>query len=111
MPAGGCTALPEQEGPLLPPNPPHPPVLARLHALLLCPQVLTLRFLSHNASPVSPPPPALPLCSQVSALRFLSQKGLSNCDFLVGTTAMCTGGTLLAGLLADGVAAAGTAEA
>ncbi|KAL4424634.1 hypothetical protein ABPG77_002252 [Micractinium sp. CCAP 211/92] len=41
-------------------------------------------------------------CAEVSALRFLSHKGIVNCDFLVGTTAMCTGSSLLAGLLAQG---------
>jgi hypothetical protein len=39
---------------------------------------------------------------QVSALRFLSQKGLCNCDFLVATTAVCTGSSLLSSLLAQG---------
>ncbi|EFN56300.1 hypothetical protein CHLNCDRAFT_144693 [Chlorella variabilis] len=41
-------------------------------------------------------------CAEVSALRFLSQKGLANCDFLIATTAMCTGGSLLSGLAAQG---------
>ncbi|PSC67512.1 vacuolar -sorting-associated 33-like protein [Micractinium conductrix] len=40
--------------------------------------------------------------AEVSALRFLSQKGICNCDFLVATTAMCTGSSLLAGLLPGG---------
>jgi hypothetical protein len=39
---------------------------------------------------------------QVSALRFLSQKGICSCDFLIATTAMCTGSSLLSGLLAQG---------
>ena len=39
---------------------------------------------------------------QVSALRFLSQKGLCNCDFIVASTAVCTGSTLLASLAAEG---------
>ena len=43
--------------------------------------------------------PALP---QVSALRFLSQKGLCNCDFIVASTAVCTGSSLLASLVAEG---------
>lgn len=68
--------------------------------------------------PASPSPP-IPFCRapryQVSALRFLSRKGTVNCDFLVGTTAMCTGSSLLAGLLAQGGGSAGphlgTAEA
>ncbi|KAL4448622.1 hypothetical protein ABPG75_005841 [Micractinium tetrahymenae] len=47
-------------------------------------------------------------CAEVSALRFLSQKGIVNCDFLVGTTAMCTGSSLLAGLLAQGGSGGGT---
>ena len=46
--------------------------------------------------------PSLPTPCQVSALRFLSQKGICNCDFLVATTAMCTGSSLLAGLLPGG---------
>ncbi|KAI3426123.1 hypothetical protein D9Q98_008502 [Chlorella vulgaris] len=41
-------------------------------------------------------------CAEVSALRFLSQKGICNCDFLIATTAMCTGSSLLSGLLAQG---------
>lgn len=47
-----------------------------------------------------PAPPARP--PQVSALRFLSQKGLANCDFLVASTAVCTGTTLLSSLVAEG---------
>lgn len=39
---------------------------------------------------------------QVSALRFLSQKGLCNCDFIVASTAVCTGSSLLASLVAEG---------
>ena len=67
----------------------------------------------------SPTPPthtraALPALLQVSALRFLSQKGLCNCDFLVATTAVCTGSSLLSSLLAQGgqqLAAAAVPEA
>jgi hypothetical protein len=43
-------------------------------------------------------------CAQVSALRFLSQKGQCGCDFLVATTAVCNGSSLLGGLLAQGAA-------
>ena len=39
---------------------------------------------------------------QVSALRFLSQKGLCNCDFIVASTAVCTGSSLLASMVAEG---------
>jgi len=46
--------------------------------------------------------PASPLAPQVSALRFLSQKGLCNCDFVVASTAVCTGSSLLASLVAEG---------
>lgn len=45
--------------------------------------------------------------AEVSALRFLSQKGLCNCDFLIATTAVCTGSSLLSGLVAEGVQGAG----
>lgn len=54
---------------------------------------------------VCTPCPAGPL--QVSALRFLSRRGLCNCDFLVATTAVCTGASLLAGLVAEGPQALG----
>ncbi|KAI7840820.1 hypothetical protein COHA_005466 [Chlorella ohadii] len=40
--------------------------------------------------------------AEVSALRFLSQKGLCNCDFVVASTAVCTGSSLLASLVAEG---------
>lgn len=61
--------------------------------------------------PTPPPPthpqPVAPRPCQVSALRFLSRQGIVNCDFLVGTTAMCTGSSLLAGLLAQGASGPG----
>ncbi|PRW45043.1 vacuolar -sorting-associated 33-like protein [Chlorella sorokiniana] len=40
--------------------------------------------------------------AEVSALRFLSQKGLCNCDFIVASTAVCTGSSLLGSLVAEG---------
>ena len=48
---------------------------------------------------------------QISALRFLSRSGRCPCDFLVATTAMCTGSSLLSGLVAQESAAAAAAAA
>lgn len=48
--------------------------------------------------------------AEVSALRFLSHKGLVNADFLIATTKMVTGSTLLGPLIAkSGQQAAGGA--
>ncbi len=48
--------------------------------------------------------------AEVSALRFLSQKGLVNCDFVVATTKMVTGSSLLAPLIARSQQAGGAGE-
>lgn len=53
----------------------------------------------------SRPPPA----PQVSALRSLSQQGLCNCDFVVASTSLCTGASLLSTLVAEGGGAAALA--
>ncbi len=45
--------------------------------------------------------------AEVSALRFLSQKGLVNCDFVVATTKMVTGSSLLAPLIVQQAGGAG----